>query len=102
MPIVSNSRNVTHRPLTPGEPVLVRRHSHSVSMITGYAVVSTSFRPGCNIVITDIELVDGATNYGAAMEQVHDLRRKYAADKYAYAYAVCLYDCGCRSDGEHV
>ena len=99
MPIVA-SRNVTHRPLTAGEPILVRAHSHSLAGITGYAVVSTSFLPGCNIVLTDAELVDGATNYGRALDIVHDLRKRYATDPYAYAVIAHLYECGCRSDGE--
>ena len=99
MPITKN-RNVTHRPLTAGDPVLVAAHNHSLSQITGYAVVSTSFPRGCDIVLTDAELVDGSTNYGRALDIVHDLRKRYAADPYAYAVIAHLYECGCRSDGE--
>ncbi len=65
--MTTTRRNVTRRPLTAGDPVMVRRHAHSLDDITGYAVVSTSFQPGCDIVLTDAGLGDGATNYGRAL-----------------------------------
>ncbi len=97
---ITANRNVTHRPLTAGEPILNPGHAHSLTGITGYAVVSTSFLPGCDIVLTDAELVDGTGSYGRALDIVHDLRKRYAASPYAYAVIAHLYECGCRSDGE--
>ncbi len=99
MPIVAGPK-IARRPLTAGDPVLNVKHSHSNDKITGYMIVSTSFRPGCAITATDVEPVWGGDQYGRALELVHTLREKYKHDPYAYAVITHLYECGCRSDGD--
>jgi hypothetical protein len=99
MPIRDPQAEVIHNTL-PGHPaVLDLRHSHDTGRVSGYMVVATSFAPDQRIVLTDLNVVRGAGNYGQALDLVHAARNRIAGTRYRYAITATLYGCGCRSDG---
>ena len=88
---------------------LTRGHDHSLDALSGYDVVVTNVitpdrAPAgptwpASSTITELEVVavvQGATNYAAALELARAERTR--ADR-TYAYVTHRYDCGCREVG---
>jgi hypothetical protein len=51
-------------------------------------------------VLTDLNVVQGAANYGQALDLVRAARNRIVGTRHEYAVTATLYACGCRSDGQ--